>query len=402
MTYGNSHPALFGGTLRSRLARASAAVALVGVIGASFVGCDDDTTEPKTGGVKVQISGEDAAVDGFPFPQTGEVAFADGWSLHFDHVLVAIDHVTLSSDPDLAPSDQSKTGPVVAKLDGPWIVDLSKPGTETGAGGEGKAILVGRIADQNAAGGAAFDGTQRYAFGFEMVAASASATRLNFADDAEANTIADEMIAKGWNIAYVGTATFAGGASCTTSDAAYDATKIPTTVPFTFGFATPTRFSNCQNQNNEGTPFDGEEYQRGVAIPTNTDAVAQMTLHLEHAWFTDVVHDSALRFDDFAAQLVGSPAGTRLTLDDLVGVDPTAVTDGAGAALPWRNCDGTALPSGAQMRLETGSVPVDPAGAPSSALRDLKDFVGYVQSTQGHLNGGEGLCFVDRQYPSPP
>jgi hypothetical protein len=27
--------------------------------------------------------------------------------------------------------------------------------------------------------------------------------------------------------------------------------------------------------------------------------------------------------------------------------------------------------------------------------------VEYVQSTQGHLNGGEGLCFVDRQYPSP-
>jgi hypothetical protein len=25
-----------------------------------------------------------------------------------------------------------------------------------------------------------------------------------------------------------------------------------------------------------------------------------------------------------------------------------------------------------------------------------------VQSAQGHLNGGEGLCYVKRNYPSPP
>ena len=37
----------------------------------------------------------------------------------------------------------------------------------------------------------------------------------------------------------------------------------------------------------------------------------------------------------------------------------------------------------------------------ASALRDYRDFIQYVQSTQGHLNSGEGLCFSQRHYPSP-
>jgi hypothetical protein len=103
-----------------------------------------------------------------------------------------------------------------------------------------------------------------------------------------------------------------------------------------------------------------------------------------------------------AARLVGKPAMATLTIDDLVGVDPTAFTDGAGSVLPWRICDGSPLPTGAQMRFEPGDLTVNPAGEPAQALRDYRDFVHYVQSTQGHLNGGEGLCFVRRNYPSPP
>ena len=36
-----------------------------------------------------------------------------------------------------------------------------------------------------------------------------------------------------------------------------------------------------------------------------------------------------------------------------------------------------------------------------AVTRDYRDYVHYVQSAQGHLNGGEGLCFVQRNYPSP-
>jgi hypothetical protein len=48
-----------------------------------------------------------------------------------------------------------------------------------------------------------------------------------------------------------------------------------------------------------------------------------------------------------------------------------------------------------------GSVPVDPTGDPARALSDFRDFAQYVQSTQAHLNGGEGWCSVRRDYPSP-
>jgi hypothetical protein len=34
-------------------------------------------------------------------------------------------------------------------------------------------------------------------------------------------------------------------------------------------------------------------------------------------------------------------------------------------------------------------------------MRDYADYLTYNQSTQGHLNS-DGLCFVSRNYPSPP
>ncbi|HXS30548.1 MAG TPA: hypothetical protein VN755_06915, partial [Steroidobacteraceae bacterium] len=158
---------------------------------------------------------------------------------------------------------------------------------------------------------------------------------------------------------------------------------------------------NCQNQDNQGDAFPDEEYQRGVAIRQNANVLAQITLHLEHVWFSATVHDPSLRFDQLAARLVGKPEGAVVTLDDLVGVDPTAITDARGAALPFRSCDGSKLPAGKQLRFDAGSVPVDPSAAPASALRDYRDFIQYVQSTQAHLNSGEGLCFSQRHYPSP-
>jgi hypothetical protein len=213
------------------------------------------------------------------------------------------------------------------------------------------------------------------------------------------------MKSKGYVLYYVGKATFKGS-DCQSSDAAYDFAALPTTVEIKLGFATPSDYLNCQNQENQGDAFEGEEYQRGVPIKENTASVAQMTFHLEHPLFSSVVHDSVLYFDQFVAPLVaplpGEPAGTVLTIDDLAGLDPQALTDATGAALPFRSCDGSALPSAKQRFMETGSVPVDPSASPAKALRDYRDYVGYVQSTQGHLNGGEGLCFTKRNYPSPP
>lgn len=353
------------------------------------------------GGVQVAISGEDIATDGIAFPEGSEVTIVDGWAIELSHVLVTIGGVTLSENADLVPSDQSRTGGVVATAAGPWAIDLHAPGTIPAAGGEGLATPLTLIANQTERGAAAFANDERYAFGYDILPASAEAQVVNFGDDPEAQAAYSEMIDAGATVLYVGRATFRGE-HCESSDEAYDFTKIPREVAFKLAFRTPTSFINCQNQDNQGAPFDDEEYPRGVAVRKNTDTLAQITLHLEHVWFSSTVHDPSLRFDQLAAQLVGKPEGTLLTLDDLQHLDPTAFVDAEGAPLPFRNCDGSALPVGKQLRFDSGSVPVDPGAKASSALRDYRDFIQYVQSTQGHLNGGEGLCYVERRYPSPP
>lgn len=353
------------------------------------------------GRVQLAISGEAIATDGVAFPEGSEVTFVDGWALELTHVLVTVGNVTLAENPDLVPSDQSQMGPVVARAPGPWAIDLHTPGTLPAAGGEGLAIDLGNIDDESERGGAAFERDQRYAFSYDVLPAATNARVVNFAGDAEAEAAYAEMVDTGATVLYVGRAHFAGQ-DCATSEPSYDFSTWPTEVPFSLAFRTPTHFLNCQNQDNQGAPLPDEEAERGIAIPGHTSAFAQLTLHLEHAWFSASAHDPALRFDAMAAQLVGKPAGYVVTLDDLRDVDPTAITDGAGQPVPLRSCDGSPLPKGKQLRFDTGTVPVDRGSPRSQALHDLRDFVQYVQSTQGHLNGGEGLCYVQRAYPSPP
>ncbi|HET9933073.1 MAG TPA: hypothetical protein VFQ35_20360 [Polyangiaceae bacterium] len=351
--------------------------------------------------INVQIGGEELATDGILFPEGSEVTLVDGWEITFEHVLVTVANVTLSENPDRSPSDQSQTGAVVAQVTGPWAVDLHKNGSVAAAGGEGTAIPLFTIANQNKKGNAPFDMTQRYAFSYDIVSASDAATKVNFEDDVEAKAAYQEMVRNGYSVLYVGTATFKGQ-GCQSTDDTYDFGKIPVTIPFEIGFATPARMINCQNQENEGDAFQGEEFQRGIPIYANRSSVAQVTLHVDHPFYSDVQHEPALHFDQFAAQLVAKPETQRLlTIEDVVGVDPTAFTDAQGAMLPWRACDGSALPATTQMAFDVGSVPFDPSAEPSEALRDYRDYAYYVQSTQGHLNGGEGLCFVQRNYPYP-
>lgn len=369
---------------------------------ATAMGCGDDAgsggADPGAGAIQVQVSGEDLAVDGFRFPRGSEVIISDGWEIAFDHVIVTVGKVWLSESPDTSPSDQSMTGKTVAEATGPWAIDLASGGTVPGAGGEGTATPIVVIDKQNLDGGASLAADQRYAFGYEVVAASSAAEKLSFvAGSDEAYAAA---VTQGCTMLYVGTATFEGTA-CEVSDPAYDVAAIPTTVPFSFCFKTPTAFVNCQNQDNQGDPFPDEEFQRGVAVKANEVAIAQLTFHIDHPFYSDVEHEPRLFFDQLAAALVGEPAGTVLTFDLLAGVDPTAFVDGAGASLPWRVCDGTTLPSSAQRAFESGTIPVGPGVSPATGFRDYVDYVSYVQSSQGHLNGGEGICFTDRRYPSP-
>lgn len=230
--------------------------------------------ESGAGSVEITASAEALGYVGYDFPPQGAdaVALVDGWAIEFSRVLVSVDHVTLSEIPDTSPGDQSQTGPDVARLDGPWVVDLRRVGQDVAGtrpgkgGGEDRAILLGTLPNQNLKGGKPFDTAQRYAFGFETVAATAAATKVNLDMAGEADLT--EMVSRGYSHLLVGSARFKGTSCTPTGDSVLDA--LPKQVNFRFGFAVPVQYRNCQNPDNGAAPpFPNEEYQRGVSLRQN-------------------------------------------------------------------------------------------------------------------------------------
>lgn len=385
-------------------------------------GCSgDDHTHAVATELVVTVSGEETGREGYAFPPASAeaVAFVDGWSLTFDHLIVSIGEVTLSESPDLSPTDQSKTGPVVARAKGPWVVDLAKPGVnvepplavssfgtmgaEHGApsvgrgSGEDEAVRLVTFTNLNVAG-KDFDPTVRYALGYSTVPVSASATKLNVAD-AETTALVNEMQQQGAVIAYVGKATWKG-TSCTSSDPAYDWSAVPKTVSFKLLFKTPVDLVNCQNTDLEGKPFDGEEKQRGVQLKAGALNFQQLTFHNDHAFWLTADHEAAAPFFDQVAASAKSD-GT-VTLEDLEKVDPTAFKDRAGKALPWRSCLASVPVSSGLRRVDTNGfgASFDATKGPKEALRNYAEAMAYVTAVQGHLND-DGLCAVKRNYDSP-
>jgi hypothetical protein len=53
------------------------------------------------------------------------------------------------------------------------------------------------------------------------------------------------------------------------------------------------------------------------------------------------------------------------------------------------------------MNFNSLGVPYNPSGNPSQFMRDYYDYMTYTAATEGHLNA-DGLCFTQRNYPSPP
>ena len=350
---------------------------------------------PGPGAVLFTVSGEALARAGYAFPPAtpDDVAFVDGWEVRFDHLLVTVGGITLSANPDRSPGDQSQTEGQLASAAGPWAVDLHKGGPLTGKAGGGEQSLP--IASVQAD----LDPTQRYAFGFQVLPATLGAANVNL--DGAALGAYTQMIARRCTVLYDGTATFRGGA-CAPSSPVLDA--LPSQVHFQLCFQAPTSYLNCQNPDNDpATPEGGEEHQRGIAIRANTFTVAQLTVHTDHPFWDTTQHDAPAHFDPLAARARASDAGpAEVTLDDAIGVDFTSFTDASGAPLPARSCVASYTPAAGPLRFDANGVAHQPpSGDPARGLRDYRDLMTYNLSTQGHLNS-DGLCFVRREYPSPP
>lgn len=351
----------------------------------------------------ITVTGEGEATEGTGFPPApggGAPYFVDGWELTYEHVLVTVGSVSVLEGPETNPNDQSVTGPLVAEVSGPWAVDLAKQGPLAAKEQNGTAFALARLVNQNKKSGTpAFEATARYAFSHSLVKAAEGAQNVNL--DEAAQAAYRTMAQNGWSVLLQGTATWKGDRgtpACRSSDAAYDFTRFPQSVKFTFGFAAPVNYKNCVNP--ELQPIDS----RGVQTATNTQTTAQITFHLDHPFWEALSEDAPLRFDAIAARRSVAtgpgPASVEITNQDLE-FDFQAPKDAQDAPIPWRTCGPVAVGERAMgtVSYDPVNVPVNPMGG-AAGLKNLADYMNWNLSTFGHLNN-DGLCFPDRQYPSP-
>jgi hypothetical protein len=392
----------------------------------------------QAGNLLLTASGEILAINGFDFPAVnpGDPVFVDGWEVRFSHFIATFDKVSLWS-PMQVVTHQETVGSLVAEADGPWAVDMSQNGVgfpyldgkETGA----RAVAFAVLTNQNKNGNKPFDttGGTLYAVGFSEVTATCDAFNVNLGPEGLA--LYADMVQNGCVARYVGQALWKGDQGrCSTAtpvDAGAEGgvsggtgqepefARIPPVVNFDLCFrprtalspgAVETSFINCDNQDNAGPGINGEPHPRGVGFLNNAWTVGEVTFHTDHPFWESTQHDTPAHFDQFAALVTGGDGGVpTVHFEDTVGLDYTGFKDKQGNILPWRICDPNYQnPNGGarvgQMRFDPVAVPHCMNGDSSNGFCDYRDFSKYNQSTQGHWNGADGLCFVQRQYPSPP
>lgn len=332
------------------------------------------TNAPRT--VQVSISSEGFGQQGFAYsatPPAGEPVFVDGWQVRFTRILVTVKNARLNG-PGATPSDPAAVGGAVALNPRAYAVNVQKAGPVTGAGG-GEETAVPLFVFTAADSGAALDPSVRYAFSYDTVAATTAATNVNL--DAGDLTAYQTMIARGWSQLIEGEATYRGTAPAAGSAFA----DYPTAVRFSFGFGAPSRYANCAN------PDNGADGVPGVQPSANGRARAQITLHMDHAfWEALGREDPPLHFDPIAARAMGTGAMGVVTLDDLAGVVPTNLRDRMNRAVPDRG--GQTMGYTAR---DPNALSFDLGG--NTGLNDLRDYLAFSQRASGHLNS-EGLCAV--------
>lgn len=344
------------------------------------------------GGFQITVSGEDLGVNGYDFGADPKAegdppAFVDGWEVRFKHIIVTVDKVRLNADPDKDEGDPTVMGGVVASVDGPFAVDVTLGGSVVGKSGapDEKTVAIATIDKQ--ASGAAFDPAQRYAFSYDIVAASAAAKPVNF--DAESTALYEEAKTKGWAMIYQGVATYKGAAPAAGS--VFE--KIPKEVRFKLGFKNPASYINCANTDLNQLPSG--EYPRGVQAAADKVTVAQITLHTDHVFWSKLnVEGTELHFDPIAAR--ASTYGTadagpgEVTIEDLASVDVTGFTTKNSEALPARSLvpDYTA---------PAGQLTFDPNGTTFATPNSFAGYLAYTATSGGHLNE-VGECTIKNNF----
>jgi len=214
-----------------------------------------------TGSVAISISGEQAALDGYPVGNgDDEIAFSDGWSLQFSKILVSLDAFELkASDGEVA---ELESDPVVA--------DLRQGEPELWSFEDVPARRWDRVS---------------YRF-------AAPNVRTREVNDIDPDAL-DRMLEEGYSLYIEGVAK-----------------KDAREIPIQWGFDFELTLTRCEN---------GRDNTDGMIVSENKLNEAQVTVHLDHLFFDSFATDDAqLRFEAMAAV---APDSGPLTLDELAKQD---------------------------------------------------------------------------------
>jgi hypothetical protein len=221
-------------------------------------GCDSASNTGSSGEVTVDLSGEEASVQGYPVG-TGdsEIAFVDGFTLEFDKVLVSLEHFELRG------SDGSD-----ANLDADAVVaDLHL--------GEPEAWVFEDVPSRR------WDDVR-----FLMAPPTADSRAIDEVSSEDLQT----MIDGGYSMWIAGTAS--DGSDTYPFDLRFDDLRVQSEA--------------CQN---------GVDETDGLVVPNNAIVNAQVTIHLDHMFFdTFASDDGRLRFEPWAA---AAGEDGIITLEDL-------------------------------------------------------------------------------------
>jgi hypothetical protein len=223
------------------------------------------------GALSVRISGEEAALGGYPVGDgDDEIAFLDGWTLEFQKVIVSLSHFSMATaDGEDAQLDVE-----------PVVADLHK-GTPELWRFEGL-------------------GAQRWdEVGYRYEKPSSKSRAVNDVSDSDLERMENE----GYSLLIEGVAR-----------------QDTQSVAFSFGFPLAIDVLHCQNG------LDGTD---GVVVRDNAVTNAEVTVHLDHLFFDSYATEAPnLRFDPMAAM---AEAG-KLSVEDLEGQDNLSEIKGPDGA----------------------------------------------------------------------
>ena len=355
----------------------------------------------KAGTIYVTFSGETLGQAGLPYPpadKTKDLFFVDGWNISFEEILVVLGNFRIAPGATQSP-DQSVVGTPVATMPGPYVVDMHKPSGFTGKDGLEPAGGIFKWDTDNS--GNAFDNSTRYSFSYDVMQAVYPATQVNL----DSSQFADYalMVQKGWSKLYRGTATYAGNTAyddpTNPNNAAAKAAfaALPQTIHFMFGWDDHGSLLNCDNPD-----FGEGQTNRGIQPNSSGAVTAQVTLHVDHAFWDILKHEGAyLRFDPIAAwAAAGTTAANPLDIGTL-GHKPLASTFANGVPLPDRapsQSTGDVTPTD---QSNPQQISLNLNGVPPQNVPGLANFMAFSAQSQMHLNA-DGLCYVKGQNASDP